>query len=82
MRRAMESIDIFQRVFGIGVNALIRDPVSFHIVTAVDGRLGQGTSYARFEAAILIAAREIAAQMGPEAEAKLEEQLAEPDPDD
>jgi hypothetical protein len=82
MRRAMESIDIFQRVFGIGVNALIRDPVSFHIITAVDGRLGHGTSYARFEAAILIAAREIAAQMGSEAEAKLEEQLAEPDPDD
>ena len=82
MRRAMESIDVFQRVFGIGVNSFVRDPVSFHIITAVDGRLGNGTSYLRFEAAMLTAAREIATQRGPEAAAKLEEQLAEPEFDE
>lgn len=82
MRLAMKSIDIFQRLFGIGVNALIRDPVSFHIITTVDGRLGNDTSYSRFEAVMLATARDIASQRGPEAVAKLEEQLAEPDPDD
>jgi hypothetical protein len=42
----------------------------------VDGRLGNGTSYTRLEAAMLTAARGIASQKGPEAAAKREEQLA------
>lgn len=59
LRRAMESIDILQRVFGLDVNSRIRDPVSLHILTGVDGRLGDGTPYERFEGAMLAGAREI-----------------------
>jgi hypothetical protein len=76
MRRAMESITVFQQVFGLGIGERIRDPVSFHIITAVDGRLGNETSYSRFEEAMLAAARDIAAQNGPDSIARLQGQLA------
>jgi hypothetical protein len=65
MRQAMQNISIFQRVFGIGVTERIRDPVSLRVITQVDGRLGNGTSYDRFEDAALAGARENAGQKGP-----------------
>lgn len=75
MLRAMQSIDVFQRVFGIGINERIRDPVSLRVITQVDGRLGNGTSYDRFESAVLSAAREIAAQKGGDATYRLAKNL-------
>jgi hypothetical protein len=57
----MGSITVLQRAFGIGIHERIRDVVSIRVIIAVDGRLGtEPTDYARFEAAIVVAAEEIA----------------------
>lgn len=76
MRIAMQNIEIFQRVFGIGENERIRDPVALRAITQVDGRLGGGTSYERFEAAMVRAAKEVAEQKGPDAATRFDAQLA------
>ncbi len=63
-RQPMESITVIQRAFGIGIHERIRDVVSMRVIVAVDGKLGtEPTDYTRFEAAIVQAAREIAAEV-------------------
>lgn len=74
--KAMQSIGVLQRAFGIGKDGPIRDVVSCRVLVAVDGRLGtQPPDYARFEAAMIAAARDIARYAGPQAAARLEGEL-------
>lgn len=77
-RQAMESIVVFQKALGHGVTERIRDVQSMNIVIHVDGHLGtpnDGPQYARFEAAVIDAAREIAAHIGGDAPLRLSEEL-------
>lgn len=75
-RQPMESIEIIQQVFGIGMHERIRDPVSMRILIRVDGVLGTGKpAYERFETAVLEAAFEIAAVKGEAATKLLREAL-------
>jgi hypothetical protein len=61
--------------FEIGIHDQIRDVVSFRILAAVDGLLGQ-PSYDRFEAALLASASAVAESGGPDASAALEAALS------
>ena len=75
-RRAMQSISVIQRAFGIGIHELVRDPVSCRVLVAVDAPLGLvPPAYARFEEAVLQAAREIADAAGGDARTRLESAL-------
>lgn len=76
--QAMQSISVLQRVFGIGKHEPIRDVVSCRVLIQVDGQLGTApASYARFEAAIIEAARDIARIGPPQGLSQLEAQLTE-----
>jgi hypothetical protein len=74
-KRALQSIRIIQRAFGIGIHDQIRDVVSFRILVAVDGLPAQ-PSYDRFEAALLASASAIAESVGPDASAALDAALS------
>ena len=59
-RQPMAGIEVIQRAFGLGMHVILRDVGSMHTIVAVD-RLSTGLAeYARFEAAMVAAAREIA----------------------
>jgi len=75
-QEARRSINILGRAFGIGKNEPIRDVVSWRTLVAIDGNLGTVPDYQRFEDAILIAAREITDEAGPESRESLEAELA------
>ena len=76
-QEARRSIKILVRAFGIGKNEPIRDVVSWRTLVAIDGNLGTSPpDYQRFENAILIAAREMAYEAGPESRQSLETELA------
>jgi hypothetical protein len=60
-RQPIDSITVIQRALGIGIYERVRDVVSMRVIIAVDGKLGtEPTDYARFEAAMVAAAEEIA----------------------
>jgi hypothetical protein len=66
--QAMYSIDVIQRVFGIGIHERIRDAVSMRVLICVDGQLGTAApDYTRLEEALLSAASEIAHKASPAA---------------
>jgi len=74
--KAMQSISIIQRAFGLGESGPIRDVVSMRVLIAVDGKLGtEAPSYKRFEEAVITAAREIAQAKGKTPARKLDEAL-------
>jgi hypothetical protein len=65
VKQAYRNIAILQRAFGIGKHEPIREPVSWRVLVAVDGQRGTAPpDFARFEAAVLASAREIAAEAG------------------
>ena len=78
-RRALQSIMIIQKAFGLGINELIRDVVSWRIVVTLDGQYGSPgipPDYERFEKAIILGARDIASSHSPCAAQALEHELA------
>jgi len=77
-RKALQNIEIIQRVFGIGVHELIRDLVSWRILCTIDGQYGTAEpSYDRFETALISAGRDIAHAAGKDALARLDTKLCE-----
>ncbi len=76
-KQAYRNIEILQRAFGIGKNEPVREPACWRILVAVDGLLGtHKPEYARFEAAVIEAAGEIAQAAGGDALMRLETELA------
>lgn len=76
-KQAYRNIETLQRAFGIGKDGPIREPVCWRILVAVDGLLGtQEPDYARFEAPVIKAAREIAQRTGGDALTQLDTELA------
>ncbi len=78
--QALPSIDVIQRVFGLGIHERIRDPVSMRVLIRVDGHLGSPgsvPSYHRFEEAVLSAATQIAAKSGEAASQRLQAAFAQ-----
>jgi hypothetical protein len=74
--RAMQSIVVIQRAFGIGIHERVRDSVSCRVLVAVDAPLGLvPPAYGRFDEAVLQAAREIADVAGRDARTRLESAL-------
>jgi hypothetical protein len=64
-KQAYNTIAVLQHAFGIGKHEPIREPVSWRVVVAVDGQLGTAPpDFGRFQAAVLTAAHEIAAEAG------------------
>jgi hypothetical protein len=75
-KRAIENIEILQRALGIGVHEPIRDVLSWHVVVAVDGKLGtEPPDYQRFEDALVAAARGTARARAGEAPTLLDAEL-------
>lgn len=63
--RALQNIQVIQRMFGIGIHDMIRDPISWRVICTIDGQYGTAEpSYARFEQALIEAACDIAAAGG------------------
>jgi len=75
--RALQNIEVIQRMFGIGKHELIRDPISWRVIVTIDGQYGTAEpSYERFEQALIQAARDIARIAGGDAASLLENELA------
>lgn len=67
----------YWHTIGLELNDRIRDVVSMRVLIQVDGNLGtEPTYYARFEEAMIGAAREIAANKGSAASSQLEVNFA------
>lgn len=71
-RQQMESIEVLQRVLGVGISEPIREAHSWKILSLLDGKYGtEDPDFARVESAVVGAAKEIAASAGSDGEARL-----------
>jgi hypothetical protein len=74
-RRAIRSIEVLQKAYGLGKHERIRDFVSWHTVVTIDGLYGtHPPDYQRFEDALVEGARDLARHAGGSALADLDAQ--------
>ena len=73
---ALGNIKILRRAFGLGVTERIRDVVSWRCLVAIDGYLGtHEPNFQRFEDAVVLAAREMTAEVGPKSTKFLDQSI-------